>query len=125
MVKLVLTYLVFEVICFSPFFSKHACKKGGEKLKYWENHKSAFVLDWFLHLEFKIETQTYLYQCYCTYTLFMCLSIGLPGGLARSTHSTSSSDIKREEKEDDENSSIAEKSDDEKKDSKVARSRTR
>ncbi|KAM9358243.1 transcription factor 3b [Symphorus nematophorus] len=49
----------------------------------------------------------------------------LPGGLARSTHSSSSSDIKREEKEDDENSSVADKSDDEKKDSKVARSRTR
>ncbi|XP_028300019.1 transcription factor 3b isoform X2 [Gouania willdenowi] len=49
----------------------------------------------------------------------------LPGGMARSSHSSSSSDIKREDKEDDENSSIADKSDDEKKDSKVARSRTR
>uniref|UniRef100_A0A671WPW4 Transcription factor E2-alpha n=1 Tax=Sparus aurata TaxID=8175 RepID=A0A671WPW4_SPAAU len=48
----------------------------------------------------------------------------LPGGLARSTHSSSSSDIKREDKEDDENSSVADKSDDEKKESK-ARSRTR
>ncbi|XP_041647135.1 transcription factor 3b isoform X2 [Cheilinus undulatus] len=48
----------------------------------------------------------------------------LPGGMARSTHSSSSSDIKRESKEDDENSSVADKSDDEKKDSK-ARSRTR
>ncbi|KAM8744521.1 transcription factor 3b isoform 11-T11 [Acanthopagrus schlegelii] len=47
----------------------------------------------------------------------------LPGGLARSTHSSSSSDIKREDKEDDENSSVADKSDDEKKESK-ARSRT-
>uniref|UniRef100_A0AAQ5XFP8 Transcription factor E2-alpha n=1 Tax=Amphiprion ocellaris TaxID=80972 RepID=A0AAQ5XFP8_AMPOC len=43
----------------------------------------------------------------------------LPGGMARSTHSSSSSDIKREDKEDDENSSIADKSDDEKKDSKA------
>uniref|UniRef100_A0A671WMJ9 Transcription factor E2-alpha n=1 Tax=Sparus aurata TaxID=8175 RepID=A0A671WMJ9_SPAAU len=42
----------------------------------------------------------------------------LPGGLARSTHSSSSSDIKREDKEDDENSSVADKSDDEKKESK-------
>ncbi|XP_077441280.1 transcription factor 3b isoform X5 [Vanacampus margaritifer] len=49
----------------------------------------------------------------------------LPGGIARSTHSSSSSDIKREDKEDDENSSSADKSDDEKKDSKAARSRTR
>uniref|UniRef100_A0A8P4GSY8 Transcription factor E2-alpha n=1 Tax=Dicentrarchus labrax TaxID=13489 RepID=A0A8P4GSY8_DICLA len=49
----------------------------------------------------------------------------LPGGMARSTHSSSSSDIKREDKEDDENSSVADKSDDEKKDSKAARSRTR
>ncbi|XP_042272559.1 transcription factor 3b isoform X3 [Thunnus maccoyii] len=47
----------------------------------------------------------------------------LPGGMARSTHSSSSSDIKREDKEDDENSSVADKSDDEKKDSKAARSR--
>ncbi|XP_044056598.1 transcription factor 3b isoform X4 [Siniperca chuatsi] len=49
----------------------------------------------------------------------------LPGGMARSTHSSSSSDIKREDREDDENSSVADKSDDEKKDSKAARSRTR
>ncbi|XP_041863075.1 transcription factor 3b isoform X3 [Melanotaenia boesemani] len=48
----------------------------------------------------------------------------LPGGLARSTHSSSSSDIKREDKEDDENSSVADKSEEEKKDSKVARNRT-
>ncbi|KAL7397476.1 hypothetical protein ABVT39_022640 [Epinephelus coioides] len=48
----------------------------------------------------------------------------LPGGLARSTHSTSSSDIKREDKEDDENSSVADKSEDEKKESKAARSRS-
>ncbi|XP_077964730.1 transcription factor 3b isoform X16 [Gasterosteus aculeatus] len=48
---------------------------------------------------------------------------GLPGGLARSTHSSSSSDIKREDKEDDENSSVGDKSDDEKKDSKAARLR--
>ncbi|KAL6107743.1 tcf3 [Pungitius sinensis] len=47
----------------------------------------------------------------------------LPGGLARSTHSSSSSDIKREDKEDDENSSVGDKSDDEKKDSKAARLR--
>ncbi|XP_059197978.1 transcription factor 3b isoform X2 [Centropristis striata] len=44
-------------------------------------------------------------------------------GLARSTHSSSSSDIKREDKEDDENSSVADKSEDEKKESKAARSR--
>ncbi|XP_061539678.1 transcription factor 3b isoform X5 [Phycodurus eques] len=49
----------------------------------------------------------------------------LPGGMTRSTHSSSSSDIKREDKEDDENSSNGDKSDDEKKDSKAARSRTR
>ncbi|XP_061634622.1 transcription factor 3b isoform X5 [Phyllopteryx taeniolatus] len=48
----------------------------------------------------------------------------LPGGMTRSTHSSSSSDIKREDKEDDENSSNGDKSDDEK-DSKAARSRTR
>ncbi|XP_053732820.1 transcription factor 3b isoform X11 [Synchiropus splendidus] len=48
----------------------------------------------------------------------------LPGGLSRSTHSSSSSDIKREDKEDDENSSVADKSEEEKKDSKAARSRT-
>ncbi|XP_057696294.1 transcription factor 3b isoform X4 [Corythoichthys intestinalis] len=48
----------------------------------------------------------------------------LPGGMTRSTHSSSSSDIKREDKEEDENSSNADKSDDEKKDSKAARSRT-
>lgn len=53
------------------------------------------------------------------------VSSGLPGGMARSTHSSSSSDIKREDKEDDENSSVADKSDDEKKDAKVARNRTR
>uniref|UniRef100_A0A8C9YUI8 Transcription factor E2-alpha n=1 Tax=Sander lucioperca TaxID=283035 RepID=A0A8C9YUI8_SANLU len=53
----------------------------------------------------------------------MRLSLGLPGGLARSTHSSSSSDIKREDKEDDENSSVADKSEDEKKESKAARSR--
>ncbi|XP_054458532.1 transcription factor 3b isoform X3 [Anoplopoma fimbria] len=48
----------------------------------------------------------------------------LPGGLARSTHSSSSSEIiKREDKEDDENSSVADKSDDEKKESKAARLR--
>ncbi|XP_070687904.1 transcription factor 3b isoform X3 [Pempheris klunzingeri] len=49
----------------------------------------------------------------------------LPGGMARSTHSSSSSDIKREDKEDDENSSVADKSEDEKKESKLPRSRTR
>ncbi|XP_047442969.1 transcription factor 3b isoform X2 [Mugil cephalus] len=49
----------------------------------------------------------------------------LPGGMARSTHSSSSSDIKREDREDDENSSVGDKSEDEKKDSKAARSRTR
>lgn len=61
-----------------------------------------------------------------TIVTFLPLPLGLPGGgLARSTHSSSSSDIKREDKEDDENSSVADKSEDEKKDSKVARSRTR
>uniref|UniRef100_A0A8C3A3B9 Transcription factor E2-alpha n=1 Tax=Cyclopterus lumpus TaxID=8103 RepID=A0A8C3A3B9_CYCLU len=40
-------------------------------------------------------------------------------GLARSTHSSSGSDIKREDKEDDDNSSVGDKSDDEKKDSKA------
>ncbi|XP_056132163.1 transcription factor 3b isoform X2 [Lampris incognitus] len=49
----------------------------------------------------------------------------LPGGVARSTHSSSSSDIKREEKEDDENSSNAEKSEEEKKETKLARTRSR
>ncbi|XP_041967836.1 transcription factor 3b isoform X5 [Alosa alosa] len=49
----------------------------------------------------------------------------LPGSGARSTHSSSSSDIKREDKEDDENSSIADKSEDEKKDSKASRNRSR
>uniref|UniRef100_A0A8C3G5B5 Transcription factor E2-alpha n=1 Tax=Cyclopterus lumpus TaxID=8103 RepID=A0A8C3G5B5_CYCLU len=49
----------------------------------------------------------------------MRLSTGLPG-LARSTHSSSGSDIKREDKEDDDNSSVGDKSDDEKKDSKAA-----
>ncbi|XP_031719936.1 transcription factor 3b isoform X4 [Anarrhichthys ocellatus] len=49
---------------------------------------------------------------------------GLPGGLARSTHSSSGSDIKREDKEDDDdNSSVGDKSDDEKTDSKAARLR--
>ncbi|XP_036410083.1 transcription factor E2-alpha-like isoform X2 [Megalops cyprinoides] len=47
----------------------------------------------------------------------------VPGGITRSTHS-SSSDIKREEKEDDENS-ITDKSEDEKKEAKGARTRTR
>ncbi|XP_062279542.1 transcription factor 3b isoform X3 [Scomber scombrus] len=47
----------------------------------------------------------------------------LPGGMARSTHSSSSSDIKREDKEDDENTSVGDKSDDEKKESKAARIR--
>ncbi|XP_029002571.1 transcription factor 3b isoform X3 [Betta splendens] len=46
----------------------------------------------------------------------------LPGGMTRSTLSSSSSDIKREDKEDDENS-VADKSEEEKKDSKAARSR--
>ncbi|XP_034560532.1 transcription factor 3b isoform X8 [Notolabrus celidotus] len=50
----------------------------------------------------------------------------LPGGMPRSTHSSSSSDIKREDKDDDDdNSSIADKSDDEKKEAKLARSRIR
>ncbi|KAM6948560.1 transcription factor E2-alpha-like isoform 2-T2 [Aplochiton taeniatus] len=48
----------------------------------------------------------------------------LPGGGARSTHSSSGSDVKREDKDEDENSSTADKSDDEKKDMK-ARTRTR
>lgn len=56
---------------------------------------------------------------------FLGLLAGLPGGLARSTHSSSSSDIKREDKEDDDNSSVADKSEDEKKDSKAARIRSR
>ncbi|XP_036376953.1 transcription factor 3b isoform X3 [Megalops cyprinoides] len=47
----------------------------------------------------------------------------LSGGMTRSTHSSSSSDIKREDKEDEENST-AEKSEDEKKDGKVSRGRT-
>ncbi|XP_068447623.1 transcription factor 3b isoform X5 [Clinocottus analis] len=44
-------------------------------------------------------------------------------GLARSTHSSSGSDIKREDdkEEDDDNSSVGDKSDDEKKDAKTAR----
>uniref|UniRef100_A0A6Q2WXV0 Transcription factor E2-alpha n=1 Tax=Esox lucius TaxID=8010 RepID=A0A6Q2WXV0_ESOLU len=46
---------------------------------------------------------------------------GLPGSVARSTHSSSGSDIKREDKEDDENSSIADKSEDEKKETKRIR----
>ncbi|TNN75019.1 Transcription factor E2-alpha [Liparis tanakae] len=44
-------------------------------------------------------------------------------GLARSTHSSSGSDIKREDKEDDDNSSVGDKSDDEKKDAKAAHQR--
>lgn len=52
----------------------------------------------------------------------MCVLLGLPGGIARSTHSSSSSDIKREEKEDDDN--LSDKTDDEK-DNKVARNRAR
>lgn len=55
---------------------------------------------------------------------YLYLFLGLPGGMTRSTLSSSSSDIKREDKEDDENS-IGDKSEEEKKDSKVARSRTR
>uniref|UniRef100_A0A667WTI1 Transcription factor E2-alpha n=1 Tax=Myripristis murdjan TaxID=586833 RepID=A0A667WTI1_9TELE len=54
-----------------------------------------------------------------------CMFLSLPGGVARSTHSSSSSDIKREDKEDDENSSIADKSEEEKKETKLARTRTR
>ncbi|XP_034437789.1 transcription factor 3b isoform X1 [Hippoglossus hippoglossus] len=48
-------------------------------------------------------------------------------GLARSTHSSSSSDIKREDREDreDDENSLSDKSDDEKKDSKLARIRSR
>jgi hypothetical protein len=42
--------------------------------------------------------------------------------VARSTHSSSGSDIKREDKEDDENS-IADKSEDEKKETKRIRAR--
>ncbi|XP_062250852.1 transcription factor 3b isoform X8 [Platichthys flesus] len=51
----------------------------------------------------------------------------LPGGMARSTHSSSSSDIKREEREDrdDDENSLSDKSDDERKDSKLARIRSR
>ncbi|XP_034437797.1 transcription factor 3b isoform X8 [Hippoglossus hippoglossus] len=47
-------------------------------------------------------------------------------GLARSTHSSSSSDIKREDREDreDDENSLSDKSDDEKKDSKLARIRS-
>uniref|UniRef100_A0A4W6CL64 Transcription factor E2-alpha n=1 Tax=Lates calcarifer TaxID=8187 RepID=A0A4W6CL64_LATCA len=56
-------------------------------------------------------------------TSHLCLSLGLPGGMARSTHSSSSSDIKREDKEDDENS-LADKSEEEKKDSKATRNRS-
>ncbi|XP_053285980.1 transcription factor 3b isoform X10 [Pleuronectes platessa] len=50
----------------------------------------------------------------------------LPGGMARSTHSSSSSDIKREEREDreDDENSLSDKSDDERKDSKLARIRS-
>ncbi|KAM9478897.1 transcription factor E2-alpha-like isoform 6-T9 [Salvelinus alpinus] len=47
----------------------------------------------------------------------------LPGSVARSTHSSSGSDIKREDKEDEENSSIADKSEDEKKETKRIRAR--
>ncbi|XP_056894315.1 transcription factor 3b isoform X2 [Takifugu flavidus] len=46
----------------------------------------------------------------------------LPGGIARSTHSSSSSDIKREDKEDDDDN-LSDKTDDEKKDHKAARNR--
>ncbi|XP_060934449.1 transcription factor 3b isoform X3 [Limanda limanda] len=51
----------------------------------------------------------------------------LPGGLARSTHSSSSSDIKREDREDreDDENSVSDKSEDERKDSKLARIRSR
>uniref|UniRef100_A0A673WWX9 Transcription factor E2-alpha n=1 Tax=Salmo trutta TaxID=8032 RepID=A0A673WWX9_SALTR len=45
----------------------------------------------------------------------------LPGSVARSTHSSSGSDIKREDKEDDENSSTTDKSEDEKKETKRIR----
>ncbi|CAL8308780.1 unnamed protein product [Lota lota] len=48
----------------------------------------------------------------------------LPGTVARSTHSSSSADIKREDKEDDENSSNADKSEEEKKEAKLARTRS-
>ncbi|CAL8253937.1 unnamed protein product [Merluccius merluccius] len=48
----------------------------------------------------------------------------LPGAVARSTHSSSSSDIKREDKEDDDNSSNADKSEEEKKEAKLARTRS-
>ncbi|KAG9350587.1 hypothetical protein JZ751_024476 [Albula glossodonta] len=47
----------------------------------------------------------------------------LPGGISRSTHSSSSSDVKREDKEEDENSA-GEKSEDEKKDSKASHNRS-
>uniref|UniRef100_A0A673WVC6 Transcription factor E2-alpha n=1 Tax=Salmo trutta TaxID=8032 RepID=A0A673WVC6_SALTR len=47
----------------------------------------------------------------------------LPGSVARSTHSSSGSDIKREDKEDDENSSTTDKSEDEKKETKRIRAR--
>ncbi|XP_008305282.1 transcription factor 3b isoform X2 [Cynoglossus semilaevis] len=50
----------------------------------------------------------------------------LPGGMARSTHSSgSSSDIKRESKDDDDENSLADNSDDEGQDSKMARIRSR
>lgn len=70
-------------------------------------------------------------MCFLSHTLSfnlpclpnLCVSLGLPGGIARSTHSSSSSDIKREEKEDDDN--LSDKTDDEKKDHKVARNRAR
>ena len=43
------------------------------------------------------------------------------GGMMRSSHSSSSLDIKNEDKEDDENSSLNDKSDDERRDGKLAR----
>ena len=60
---------------------------------------------------------------FCLILTWLCVKLGLPGGIARSTHSSSSSDIKREEKEDDDN--LSDKTDDEKKDHKVARNRAR
>lgn len=55
--------------------------------------------------------------------MYLCCTTGLPGSVARSTHSSSGSDIKREDKEDDENSSTADKSEDEKKETKRIRAR--
>ncbi|XP_042559620.1 LOW QUALITY PROTEIN: transcription factor E2-alpha [Clupea harengus] len=46
---------------------------------------------------------------------------GFNGGMMRSSHSSSSLDIKNEDKEDDENSSLNDKSDDERRDGKLAR----